>query len=166
MHQICPDGGACHHNCASSSKADCYRARFCLPLGQASWEDYPERAASTAPPSVPATPLPTIAELARLIQPRPEGEGAPVVEHLLPDLPDDVADGVRARRDFGLEKYGTLLRVGNGRDALADLAQEALDCLIYTRLCRMAGVDVSMLAPVFEALGHEFRCALRGGPRT
>src|SRR4051812_6134111 len=37
-----------------------------------------------------------------------------------------VLDDMRARREFGIAKYGTPLQVGNGRDHLVDLYQELL----------------------------------------
>lgn len=42
---------------------------------------------------------------------------------------DRVATDLAARRDLGLTRYGSLLQVGNGRDALRDLYEEALDAL-------------------------------------
>jgi hypothetical protein len=43
-----------------------------------------------------------------------------------------IAD-LEARREFGRKKYGDELRVDNGRDALVDAYQEALDLCIYLR---------------------------------
>ena len=37
------------------------------------------------------------------------------------------------RRDVGLERYGSLLQVGNGRDARRDLLEECLDGIVYAR---------------------------------
>ncbi len=56
-----------------------------------------------------------------------------------PPLPGKlvIADLVRAdieeRVVMGLDKYGTLLRAHNGRDALMDSYQEALDLMFYLR---------------------------------
>lgn len=58
-------------------------------------------------------------------QPAPSGNGQPVVDAVLAD--------VQSRRDFGLQKYGTLLRTHNGRDAAWDLYQELLDAVMYLR---------------------------------
>ncbi len=46
----------------------------------------------------------------------------------------------QARHEFGLAKYGTPLRTANGRDALVDALQEALDGMVYARAagCREA----------------------------
>lgn len=37
------------------------------------------------------------------------------------------------RADFGKDKYGTFLRTGNGRNALVDAYQEALDLCMYLK---------------------------------
>lgn len=44
-----------------------------------------------------------------------------------------LADDLRYRRDFGLEKYGTLLQDDNGRDALLDAYHEGLDLMVYLK---------------------------------
>ena len=36
-----------------------------------------------------------------------------------------------ARRQMGIEKYGTPLQANNGRNAINDLAQELLDAIVY-----------------------------------
>ena len=56
-------------------------------------------------------------------QPQPTGEGPRVLDLVLADL--------TARAEVGREKYGTYLRAGNGRDALMDAYQEALDLCMY-----------------------------------
>ena len=58
-------------------------------------------------------------------QPAPQNMGAPIVPLVIEDL--------TARREFGRKKYGDELRVTNGRDALVDAYQEALDLVIYLR---------------------------------
>ncbi len=45
-----------------------------------------------------------------------------------------VIDELQERREFGLKKYGTLLQVGNGRNAVRDALDEALDLIVYMRL--------------------------------
>jgi len=40
---------------------------------------------------------------------------------------------LQARSDAGLVKYGTRLQTENGRDALTDAYQEALDLCMYLR---------------------------------
>ncbi|MGR8921989.1 MAG: hypothetical protein ACU85V_20425 [Gammaproteobacteria bacterium] len=44
-----------------------------------------------------------------------------------------LAGDLRARYVEGLKKYGTPLMTGNGRDALWDAYQEALDLVMYLR---------------------------------
>jgi len=58
-------------------------------------------------------------------QPAPQTGHTVVLEHVLSDL--------RERADFGLQKYGTLLETHNGRNALWDAYQEALDLVMYLR---------------------------------
>lgn len=58
-------------------------------------------------------------------QPSPQNVGTPIVPLVIADL--------EARREFGRKKYGDELRVTNGRDALIDAYQEALDLVIYLR---------------------------------
>lgn len=58
-------------------------------------------------------------------QPQPAGDGQPILDLVVADL--------RARSLFGARKYGTPLRANNGRDALMDAYQEALDLCMYLR---------------------------------
>jgi len=44
-----------------------------------------------------------------------------------------VVDDLKARSLEGTKKYGTLLQSHNGRDALMDAYQEALDLCMYLR---------------------------------
>ena len=46
---------------------------------------------------------------------------------------DLVAEDLNARAEMGLKRYGTLLMTHNGRDALMDAYQEALDLCMYLR---------------------------------
>lgn len=48
-----------------------------------------------------------------------------VLPHVIRDLQD--------RADEGKKKYGTMLETENGRDALMDAYQEALDLVMYLR---------------------------------
>jgi hypothetical protein len=45
----------------------------------------------------------------------------------------DVVEDLKDRRQFGLDKYGTLLQAGNGRNALLDAYQEVQDMLVYLK---------------------------------
>jgi len=59
-------------------------------------------------------------------QPQPVKNDRPAIQDLV------IAD-ITARKEVGLERYGTLLQAHNGRDALMDAYQEALDLAIYLR---------------------------------
>lgn len=59
-------------------------------------------------------------------QREPRWSGGPAVWHL-------VAEDMTMRNIGGIEKYGTPLRPFNGRDALIDAYQEALDLVVYLR---------------------------------
>lgn len=50
-----------------------------------------------------------------------------------PAVWDLVIADMRERDAGGLAKYGTRLQPGNGRDALVDAYQEALDLCVYLR---------------------------------
>ena len=61
-----------------------------------------------------------------------EPQSAPVPNDTL-GVWDLVIADMKARDDFGRAKYGTPLQVNNGRDALVDAYQEALDLCVYLR---------------------------------
>ena len=44
-----------------------------------------------------------------------------------------VIKDVEDRKQFGLDKYGTVLQTNNGRNALVDAYQESLDLLVYMK---------------------------------
>ena len=44
-----------------------------------------------------------------------------------------VMEDMEERRKTGIERYGTPLQARNGRDALVDAYQEALDLAVYLR---------------------------------
>jgi hypothetical protein len=48
-------------------------------------------------------------------------------------IADLVAVDLRYRKEFGLRKYGTPLQANNGRDALQDAYEEALDLCQYLK---------------------------------
>ena len=58
-------------------------------------------------------------------QPDPTSDGIPVGELVLKDIQD--------RIELGRQRYGTVLTVDNGRDALWDLYEELMDGLMYLR---------------------------------
>lgn len=58
-------------------------------------------------------------------QPTPHGAGAPILGMVLADLTNRALEGK--------EKYGEALKANNGRSALVDAYQEALDLAMYLR---------------------------------
>lgn len=50
-----------------------------------------------------------------------------------PSIHDLVIADIRARKELGKQRYGTILQAGNGRDALLDAYEEALDLAAYLR---------------------------------
>ena len=58
-------------------------------------------------------------------QPTPTGDGKIVLFAVTDDLVE--------RAKFGLSKYGTMLKADNGRDALQDAYEEALDLCMYIK---------------------------------
>lgn len=58
-------------------------------------------------------------------QSQPQEGDKIVLDHVLSDLIQ--------RAYFGKEKYGTMLKTNNGRDALVDAYQEALDLVMYLK---------------------------------
>jgi hypothetical protein len=70
------------------------------------------------------------------------GASMPVLEAVCRDLGD--------RKQFGLDKYGTLLQTNNGRDALVDAYQETLDLLVYLKQACCENIILSEeLAPTY-----------------
>lgn len=69
----------------------------------------------------PDKPPPSVAKP----EPEPTGDGEVVVDMVIKDLGD--------RAEFGENKYGTKLRTNNGRNALMDAYQEAIDLVMYLR---------------------------------
>lgn len=59
------------------------------------------------------------------VQPMPKGNGADIADLLCKDIQDRAA--------IGEKKYGERLKPFNGRSALVDAYQEALDLCMYLR---------------------------------
>lgn len=57
----------------------------------------------------------------------------PPVQNDRPAIQDLVIADVEERKRIGMQRYGTLLKPHNGRDALVDLYQEILDAAQYVR---------------------------------
>jgi hypothetical protein len=63
---------------------------------------------------------------AAIPEPKPKSNGGV-------DICPLVIEDLEARKKMGFRKYGTLLQADNGRDALMDAYQEALDLVMYLR---------------------------------
>ncbi len=63
--------------------------------------------------------------IASVPQQIPHGHGPDIISLVIRDL--------NSRRDLGIHKYGEALKPFNGRDALVDAYQEALDLCNYLR---------------------------------
>jgi len=49
------------------------------------------------------------------------------------DIQSRVIEDIEARREVGIKRYGTALQPNNGRDALLDAYEEALDLTMYLK---------------------------------
>lgn len=54
-------------------------------------------------------------------------------KNLLPCIQDLAVADIEARKALGIKRYGTVLQPHNGRDALRDAYEEAVDLVIYLR---------------------------------
>jgi hypothetical protein len=71
--------------------------------------------------------------LARMMVDTSEGAQPLPIPNDLPSMHDLVAQDMALRKQQGFDKYGTLLQPHNGRDALRDAYEEALDGAAYLR---------------------------------
>ena len=60
----------------------------------------------------------------------------PIILDRYRESPPELLADMRARDSLGRERYGTPLRTWNGRDAVADAYQEALDLVVYVEQAR------------------------------
>lgn len=83
-------------------------------------------------------------------QPAPIANDRPAVWPLV------IAD-MKARDRLGRERYGVPLQPGNGRDALRDAYEEALDLCAYLRqaICERDGDDDALLEWIEDAKGNQ-----------
>jgi len=70
----------------------------------------------------------TVSELRQ----RPGDQQLPVPNDL-PDIQSQVIADIRERRELGIKRYGTALQPHNGRDALRDAYEEAIDLAMYLK---------------------------------
>lgn len=93
-------------------------------------------------------------------QPAPKDAGAMVTPSLLAWIErrgiavDELVGIVLARDEFGRNKYGQGLCVGDGRDTSADFGQELADALQYAMKAKMQGADLSTWRELHRAIGE------------
>jgi hypothetical protein len=76
---------------------------------------------------------------------RAEGDvWAEIISNLAPD--DVLRPLCVERRQQGIDRYGTPLQRGNGRDHVADALQEALDGAVYARAARCGPAEMAFKA--------------------
>jgi hypothetical protein len=76
-------------------------------------------------------------------------------------LPDWLREDMRERDRVGRERYGTPLRVWNGRDAVVDAYQEALDLVVYTKQARMRlGPPGFLISPLYRSAAFSLDAAV------
>lgn len=69
---------------------------------------------------------------ARALKFRPGDQALPVINDE-PDIQSQVIADIEERRKVGIQRYGTALQPHNGRDALRDAYEEALDLACYLK---------------------------------
>lgn len=86
-------------------------------------------------------------------EPMPTGEGQDVgsaaAEFIKASGHPNVAEDLEARIAMGEKKYGTRLKTNNGRNALMDAYQEALDGINYAMQASMEGLCDQVTLLVF-----------------
>ena len=92
-------------------------------------------------------------------QPAPTGDGVPVWPAVMADLQErplrqfrHLVPHMQARHEFGLAKYGTPLKTNNGRDAMVDALQEALDLVAYLSQLLLELPEAQEDDPITEGL--------------
>ena len=89
------------------------------PLSREEYDQYCKERDSECAKSIDSN------DAATAVLPKPSGKGNPVLGMVLADLTNRAFEGVK--------KYGEPLKADNGRDALVDAYQEALDLCMYLR---------------------------------
>ena len=87
------------------------------------------------------------------VEPHPEPGEETIIDLVVADF--------KTRASFGVEKYGTFLQAHNGRDALMDAYQEAIDLVMYLRQAsaeRDAIDDIPGLATRCVEMGDRCDC--------
>lgn len=87
-------------------------------------------------------------------QPAPAAGMGDIWADLIPDLPAILQPYATERRRQGIERYKTPLQPHNGRDALYDAMQEALDLVVYLRQAEMEESRMSVIKRIRAAMQH------------
>lgn len=82
-----------------------------------------------------------------------------------PDIQSQVIADIEARRELGIQRYGSALKPHNGRDALRDLYEELIDAACYAKQAMVERAtpatpvehDRRIHAIVFNAITQESR---------
>lgn len=64
---------------------------------------------------------------------RPGDQQLPTINEGEPFIQDLVIADIEARRQLGIQRYGTALQAHNGRDSLRDAYEEAIDLTLYLK---------------------------------
>jgi hypothetical protein len=62
-----------------------------------------------------------------------EGDQPLPIKNDSPFIQDEVIKDIEQRKQIGIERYGTPLQPFNGRDALQDAYEEAIDLCMYLK---------------------------------
>jgi hypothetical protein len=112
---------------------------------------------------------PEFQEFAAKSQPLPTGNGIDVAVEVARDMRGwghaQIADDIEARIRMGEKKYGTRLKTHNGRNAMLDLYQEALDALNYAKQLQLENEETDEFSVDvyrrFAALATEIEARLK-----
>lgn len=67
-----------------------------------------------------------------MLRQRPGDQPLPTLNDA-PDIQSQVIADIEERRQLGISRYGTALQPNNGRDALLDAYEEAIDLAMYLK---------------------------------
>lgn len=85
--------------------------------------------------------LKTICPMCDKSKDRPEDQPMPTVSEKSRDVQGSLIEMVRERRQLGIQRYGSPLMTHNGRNALQDALEEAVDLSAYLMQLRMEADD-------------------------
>lgn len=91
----------------------------------------------------------------------PEPAPHPSTEADGPTMHERIIEKIKARADFGIQKYGTGLREWNGRRPHIDLLDELLDAMVYAE---QVGVERAAMLARIAALESMLGRVLNGSP--